>query len=143
MAQPKDLENLKTLVEKHWGNKNPRLTRSEMALFKKSKEDTTELGEGEWENWLKDDKEANQLSHLRWLYDDPNWKPYWQGKFNDPESKTRGETVNLETEWVEDHFQKTFLDNVKALGKLRMTDPIDKNRRMYTLDDGSFRLQLQ
>ena len=129
--EPKDLENLKTLVENHWGNKNPKLNRSEKVIFNQSKKDTQKLGEGEWENWLKDDKEANQLSHLCWLYDDPNWKPYWQGKFNDPEKKTRGETVNLRNEWVENHFQKTFLDNVKALGKLQMTDPIDKKRPMY------------
>ena len=54
--------------------------------------------------------------------------PHYQGKFKDPESGERSKTVNLSKEWVEYHFQKSFLNNVMSLGNTQMDDPFDKER---------------
>ena len=73
-------------------------------------------GKAVLKHWMKDDKEANELTHLRWLIDHDKLIPHYQGKFKDPESGERSKTVNLSKEWVEYHFQTSFLNNVMSLG---------------------------
>ena len=50
------------------------------------------------------DKEANEITHLRWFIDDEKIPPHCEGKFKHPKAKKRATTVKLTTEWVEFHF---------------------------------------
>ena len=127
--EPQAIDELKKMVDEHWGSKNPKLTTSEKKSFNIMKKKMQAQGKAVLKHWMKDDKEANELTHLRWLIDHAKLIPHYQGKFKDPESGERSKTVNLSTEWVEYHFQKSFLNSVMSLGNKQMTYPWQGLRR--------------
>ena len=126
--EPKAIDELKKMVDENWGSKNLKLTTSEKKSYNIMKKKMQAQGKAVLKHWMKDDKEANELTHLRWLIDHAKLIPHYQGKFKDPESGERSKTVNLSKEWVEYHFQTSFLNNVMSLGNTRMDDPFDKER---------------
>ena len=137
--EPTNNAELKKMVEAHWGSKYPKLTKSEKVAFNEMKKKASKKA---WTDIEKAEKEVDQLTHLRWLIDDKidekvddkskttYLQAHYEGKFKDPAAKQRSKKVKLSVEWVEHHFQKTFLDSVKALGKARIDDPFDKLRWM-------------
>ena len=64
------------------------------------------------------------------MTDHDDWLPHFEGKFKDPNAEERATTVELNDKWVEFHFEKSFVDSVKALGETQMTDPFDEKRWM-------------
>ena len=126
-------DNLKDMVDTHYGSDKPKLTTLEKKKFNKMKKGVQAEGKKTnadlWALLEADDKDADQLSSLRWLYDHQVHVPHWQGRFKDPNANERGRVIPLTDEWVEYHFQETFLKSVKQLGRLRMDDPRDPEER--------------
>ena len=124
---------LKDMVDTHYGSDKPKLTTQEKKTFNKMKKKVEAEGRNKkaklWALLVADEKDADQLSSLRWLYDHEEYAPHWQGKFKDPNGNERGRVIPLTDEWVEHHFQETFLKSVKQLGRLRMDDPENPEER--------------
>ena len=127
-------EPLKKMVEEYYGAHPPRLSREEKQQFNNEKEAMMETASGKqkWEEMKKDDEDANQLSQLRRIDDDPDYKPYWQGKFLSNDKKQRATIINLSNEWVEYHFGKRFLKGVRQMANLKMQPDPKQHPNLFT-----------
>ena len=120
--EPDPHEALQKTVDEFYGKNPPRLSNAEKKQFNKERNNMmkTESGKQQWEEMQEDDEDANQLSQLRRIDDDPEYKPYWQGKFLSNDKKQRPTIINLTNEWVEYHFGQRFLKSVRQMANLKM-----------------------
>ena len=109
-----------------FGDKPPKLTASEKRDHREWKK---QMSEAERKQYDDDQEEAKSMIALRYINDDEDYKPYYEGKWKAKKKGDRDST-NLKTLnklWLLDHFAETYIDAVTHVGRSKVLDPNREN----------------
>ena len=103
------------LLDDTFGSKPPKLSRVEKNEYQEWMDTMTEQQK---QDWKRDQEEGKSMLALRYVFDDPEYRPYYEGKWKGKKQNERNVVKGpLNKQWLLSHFHNRYLELVRRHGQ--------------------------